>query len=771
MMQRHDLVGRSDEPLPLRVARARTALEAAVEPRWRQDVTIADGQGLLAQPPCAVPGCRREMLADDLCAGHHRRWMLRRTNVTWETFIATTKIKVHDWERLRGCLVGDCRVGISGGVFCPEHKRQWVAAGEPPQQDWAGGVGVAKLQGPLCAVVRCELLGSQLAGYCRGHHARWVRLGRPTPEVFEAHLMNYAAPHWDFRKLPEQLKLELQYAMQQAEKLVTAQRRGRHYSYTVRVLLHIGATSLLEHTRAEWDVILCRYIADPHQSSATQWRAWLGFAVEQINDLVDGNGWASEYPRDVWELRRLGLVAGSNQRRLPFTEIVQPWLVELVKRWLHWRITVEEISVVTASSDLKALRRLAARLAQTGQAAHSIKQFNRPVIESYLTWLRTQQLASSTIRDETSSIAVFLRALRDHEDWAPDLPRTAAIYSGDYPRIVPLRARGLSTHVMVQVHEHLHRWRDPHGRFLTELMLGAGLRVGDAAALGFDPLVFDDDGHPYIHYWNHKMRRDAFVPIDRALFAKLREQQQRVAERYPDQHRAFLATPAPRSLPYIGLRLIPRSHVDRNGHEPFKTATYRQQLGIWVTECGITDEAGRPAAITAHRWRHTYATDLINKGVRLEVVKQLLDHASLEMAGHYARLLDTTVRAEWEAVRGKEELPGSADRPGLADAAWNNRARTALPNGLCGLPRQQSCAHSNNCLSCPVFITTSADLPAHEEQRRRTLKLIAELDDRGQTRLADQNRTVLEQLDEHIAQIRRNPDLTNAAGEELGNAG
>jgi integrase len=88
---------------------------------------------------------------------------------------------------------------------------------------------------------------------------------------------------------------------------------------------------------------------------------------------------------------------------------------------------------------------------------------------------------------------------------------------------------------MVQVHEHLHRWRDPSGRFLTELMLGTGLRVGDAAALGFDPLVVDDDGHPYIHYWNHKMRRDAFVPIDRALLAKLREQQQRVAERYPDR--------------------------------------------------------------------------------------------------------------------------------------------------------------------------------------------------------------------------------------------
>jgi hypothetical protein len=82
----------------------------------------------------------------------------------------------------------------------------------------------------------------------------------------------------------------------------------------------------------------------------------------------------------------------------------------------------------------------------------------------------------------------------------------------------------------------------------------------------------------------------------------------------------------------------------------------------------------------------------------------------------------------------------------LADAAWNNRARTALPNGHCGLPRQHSCDHSNKCLTCPVFITTGADLPAHEEHRRRTLTLITQLEDRGQNRLADQNRAVLDHL-------------------------
>ncbi len=68
-----------------------------------------------------------------------------------------------------------------------------------------------------------------------------------------------------------------------------------------------------------------------------------------------------------------------------------------------------------------------------------------------------------------------------------------------------------------------------------------------------------------------------------------------------------------------------------------------------------------------------------------------------------------------------------------------------------------------------MFITTSADLPAHEEHRRRTLTLIHQLEDRGQTRLADQNRTVLDHLEARIAEIRHS--LTGAAEDTRSGAG
>ena len=84
------------------------------------------------------------------------------------------------------------------------------------------------------------------------------------------------------------------------------------------------------------------------------------------------------------------------------------------------------------------------------------------------------------------------------------------------------------------------------------------------------------------------------------------------------------------------------------------------------------------------------------------------------------------------------------------------RSQRPLPNGHCGLPRQQPCQHSDECLPCPVFITTSRDLSVHEEQRHRTQELIEKFDAEGHTWLADQDRTVLAQLDQRIAEIRRN---------------
>jgi integrase/recombinase XerD len=50
---------------------------------------------------------------------------------------------------------------------------------------------------------------------------------------------------------------------------------------------------------------------------------------------------------------------------------------------------------------------------------------------------------------------------------------------------------------------------------------------------------------------------------------------------------------------------------------------------------------------TLHCLRHTFASELLNAGMRLESLQQLLGHANIEMTRRYARLTDVTRREEY----------------------------------------------------------------------------------------------------------------------------
>ena len=43
----------------------------------------------------------------------------------------------------------------------------------------------------------------------------------------------------------------------------------------------------------------------------------------------------------------------------------------------------------------------------------------------------------------------------------------------------------------------------------------------------------------------------------------------------------------------------------------------------------------------AHRWRHTYATSLIRRGVDIHIVQRLMGHSNIATTSRYLHLLDT----------------------------------------------------------------------------------------------------------------------------------
>jgi hypothetical protein len=271
-----------------------------------------------------------------------------------------------------------------------------------------------------------------------------------------------------------------------------------------------------------------------------------------------------------------------------------------------------------------------------------------------------------------------------------------------------------------------------------------GLRVTDALRLPTECIVTDGDGAAYLRYYNHKMKREALVPIDEELRTWIDRQRRDVQARWPH------------SAPF----LFPRPTKNIDGALPLASSTYRLALYRWLRGCDIRDEHGKPVHFTPHQWRHTLGTALINKDVPQEVVRRILDHESPQMTAHYARLHDTTVRRHWEQAR-KVNIHGdeiTIDPAGpLGDASWAKqrlgRATQALPNGFCGLPVQKNCPHANACLTCPMFITTAEFLPQHRLQHQQVLQIISAAEARGQTRLIQMNRQVATNLEKIITTL------------------
>ena len=71
-------------------------------------------------------------------------------------------------------------------------------------------------------------------------------------------------------------------------------------------------------------------------------------------------------------------------------------------------------------------------------------------------------------------------------------------------------------------------------------------------------------------------------------------------------------------------------------------------VAAWTTMKNALETAGLSGkGYSLHSLRHTFATDMLNAGLRLEVLQQLLGHRSVEITRRYARMSDNTRETEY----------------------------------------------------------------------------------------------------------------------------
>lgn len=600
---------------------------------------------------------------------------------------------------------------------------------------------------PVFARGRCRVTdcgrGAWSRLLCNGHYQRWHTTGRPDMEVFTTTTgavksLSDRIDAFDLRRLPTQLRLEIAYSIQHRHDERSIRLIPVMINRLVDLLTAAGVASLLEYDLARWKLVACQL---GWKDTGGRAIGQLGYAWRHLRDLAEDIDAEAEFARDTWRATVLGVrpsIKGITTIR--FDHFDQPWLRAAVKRACRYRLGAGK-AFGSVSIDERALRWFSLFLTRHHHEVTDAGGITREVLEHYLSWLTAApEVSGNTTNTYLVVLRSFLQACHRH-GWMPGLQAQAGLYLDELPpRPQPL-PRFIPEFVMTQLENpgNLARLPDQTTRHLLILIQETGLRARDACTLEFNPIIIDSAGWPCLKYFNAKMATEQLVPLSQRAAEAVRAQQDHLRDRWP-------AGPA---------RLFPASVANPDGARPFSYGTLQHRLLRWQQDIDLRDEAGQHVSVTAHQFRHTLGTRLINADVPQHVVQKMLGHASPQMTARYATIHDATVRAAFDDyqqrrvdIHGKH-LPFDPEAPS-AEAEWikHNLARVqaSLPNGYCGRPPQQDCPHPNACLTCPDFQTTPTFLSIHRRQRDDTLQLIDLAEQRGNARLAHNHRQVADNL-------------------------
>jgi len=214
-------------------------------------------------------------------------------------------------------------------------------------------------------------------------------------------------------------------------------------------------------------------------------------------------------------------------------------------------------------------------------------------LRAYFLYLREdRKLAPSSIDVALHGLRFFfMRTMR--RDWAVfDLVRVKK------PRKLPVVLARSEVRQILAAVEH------PVRRVAFATIYGLGLRLGEGLALETDQI---DGERLMVSVRDGKGRRDRAVPLPRPVLALLRR---------------YWKTARPRSATsYL--------FVAESGRGPLHETTLQKTFSAALADSGVKKAA------SIHTLRHSYATHLVEAGISVRTVQELLGHKSMRTTEIY----------------------------------------------------------------------------------------------------------------------------------------
>jgi integrase len=711
-------------------------LHARLDAHWRAGEW--DGGSLLftgdlASPrtsawPCRTPGCptgtRRP---SGRCDGCRRARVSAGTG--WDEFDAAPPARVRRPLLPDRCTVPGCEGDLHCSGLCFRHERSWGKNRSEPVAAFIARARPLRRAGD-CLVAGCGRENVTRRGLCRFHDQRlqrahaagtlsreqlaaWIAAERPRLGVHQFSLAG----------LPELVQAEVLFALQRRDHAAPPLDPTE-----IRILLARldGAASVRE--------------ADPWlvcESGGMQYNTGTRGLFRDLRRHLD-QAWAQyagtdPFAGDIWQVALLGLHVNAS-RRWPATNgvidlrVIEPaWLREIVKDWartsLPWLQRLRET--------IRACQAASAALAGTVRASLGAGDFTR-VLDA-ITCQRRPDGALYSAAHRNLMIYQFCQVIEHGRgsglmEEVPGPFRPAPRHRVRQDANEDETGKALPPMVIAQLDARLDLL-GPDGRAgaipaasmqlmhqtIYQILRDTGRRPGEVVTLHSGCIEIIDGQHNLI-YDNHKagrMRRRLPVTSATAAITLAWEQHRGTLRLPPDQDRWMFPSP------------LLRANQARGHITPSAVA---RAFKIWVTRAGVIDSElagpdGTPlpfdlTLIAPYALRHSYAQRHADAGVPVDVLKELMDHASVTTTVGYYQI---GLKRKQQAIRAVGALATDAagnPAPFTSPAAYET-ASVSVPFGNCTEPSNVnagggSCPIRFQCAGCGFYRPDPSYLPALE---------------------------------------------------------
>ncbi len=365
---------------------------------------------------------------------------------------------------------------------------------------------------------------------------------------------------------------------------------------------------------------------------------------------------------------------------------------------------------------------------------HTLRDLDNGRIDDYRSFLRLRISSTTGQPLSYSSQGKCFSTIRSIVNWCrtfqPEAVSEAQIFTGNeytHVRGIP-KINYIPDHMLKLINNALAVEDNLYLKCGIIILECTGMRVGDLLMLPIDCIAKHPISGYTISWFEYKTRKSRLhVPV----MNKCKEAiDVLVSLTAPIRNRA-VKEEAKRLFIYA-----PRL----TRHKKPVTTISTVKFGVWgqsfCEKHNIRDESGQLYKITAHMFRRTLATDMLSKGVNLNVIQGLLGHASPSVTRrYYADVKDSSRIAMFSKIGilgdikniGQSEIPNSTERQWFQE---NKGGKARLCDGYCTLPIQngEPCGRflkRQKCYLCSRYITTLEDLDAHKKHLEELEELLA----------------------------------------------